>query len=67
MSAEPTTVVIADDHAPTRAGVCGALSADGFEIVAEGSSARQAVHQTLPYPSAPSTSACIRTCQPRHS
>jgi DNA-binding NarL/FixJ family response regulator len=46
VSAEPTTVVIADDHAPTRAGVCGALTAEGFVIVAEGASARQAVELT---------------------
>ena len=41
--ASATTVVIADDHAPTRAGVASALADDGFEILAEASNARQAV------------------------
>lgn len=33
--ARPLTVVIADDHAPTRAGVRCALEDGGFEVVAE--------------------------------
>ncbi len=36
-------VLVADDHAPTRAGVRGSLDADGFLVVGEASSARQAV------------------------
>lgn len=35
MTGRRETVVIADDHPPTRAGVRGALEGDGFEIVAE--------------------------------
>ena len=31
----PLTVLIADDHAPTRAGVREALASDGFRVVAE--------------------------------
>jgi DNA-binding NarL/FixJ family response regulator len=41
--AERVTVVVADDHAPTRAGVRVSLEADGFEVVAEASTARAAV------------------------
>jgi DNA-binding NarL/FixJ family response regulator len=37
------TVVIADDHAPTRAGVRGALEAGGFGVVGEAASADAAV------------------------
>jgi DNA-binding NarL/FixJ family response regulator len=37
------TVVVADDHAPTRAGVRVSLEADGFDVVAEASTARAAV------------------------
>lgn len=40
-------VVVADDHAPTRAGVRGALEADGFEVVAEVSDASKAVAAVL--------------------
>lgn len=40
-------VVVADDHPPTRAGVRGALEADGFEVVAEVGDARKAVDATL--------------------
>jgi DNA-binding NarL/FixJ family response regulator len=39
------TVLVADDHAPTRAGVRASLDDDGFEVVAEASSARTAVAQ----------------------
>ncbi len=42
MTGPALRVVIADDHAPTRAGVCGALTDDGFDVVAEGANARQA-------------------------
>jgi DNA-binding NarL/FixJ family response regulator len=41
------TVVVADDHAPTRAGVRQALEADGFSVVAEASTARAAVQAAL--------------------
>jgi DNA-binding NarL/FixJ family response regulator len=36
-------VIVADDHAPTRAGVLASLDVDGFEIVGEASHARAAV------------------------
>lgn len=36
-------VVVADDHAPTRAGVRASLDVQGFEVVAEAASARTAV------------------------
>ena len=36
-------VVVADDHAPTRAGVRASLDGQGFEVVAEVASARTAV------------------------
>jgi DNA-binding NarL/FixJ family response regulator len=39
----PLTVLIADDHAPTRAGVRGALSEGGFTVVAEATRADAAV------------------------
>lgn len=35
-------VLVADDHAPTRAGVRASLGSVGFEVVAEASNARQA-------------------------
>ena len=44
---EPITVVVADDHAPTRAGVRVSLQADGFAVVAEASTARAAVQAAL--------------------
>jgi DNA-binding NarL/FixJ family response regulator len=40
---EGLTVLIADDHAPTRAGVRGALEEGGFEVVGEAASADAAV------------------------
>ena len=43
----PLRVVIADDHAPTRAGVRQALEADGCEVVAEVSNAPKAVAAAL--------------------
>ena len=36
-------VLVADDHAPTRAGVRGSLDAEGFEVVGEASNARAVV------------------------
>ena len=39
----PVKVVVADDHAPTRAGVRISLEHDGFDVVAEASTARAAV------------------------
>jgi DNA-binding NarL/FixJ family response regulator len=36
-------VIVADDHAPTRAGVLASLDGDGFDIVGEASNARAAV------------------------
>lgn len=46
MVSDGLTVVIADDHAPTRAGVRAALAADGFAVVGEASNARAAVQLT---------------------
>ena len=43
----PLRVVIADDHAPTRAGVRQSLEADGCEVVAEVSDAPKAVAAAL--------------------
>ena len=40
---ESLRVVVADDHAPTRAGVRGALEADGITVVAEVSDAHAAL------------------------
>jgi DNA-binding NarL/FixJ family response regulator len=37
------TVLVADDHAPTRAGVRASLDVDGFDVVGEAASARTAV------------------------
>ncbi len=44
---EPLTVVVADDHAPTRAGVKVSLEADGFVVVAEASTAKGAVQAAV--------------------
>jgi len=49
---EIVTVVVADDHAPTRAGIRVSLEADGFAVVAEASTARgavQAAHEHRPH------------------
>jgi two-component system, NarL family, nitrate/nitrite response regulator NarL len=43
----PLTVLIADDHAPTRAGVRGALGEGGFVVVAEANRADAAVEGAL--------------------
>ena len=43
------TVVIADDHAATRAGVRAALEVDGFTVLGEASNARTAVRFTREY------------------
>ena len=43
----PLTVLLADDHAPTRAGVRGALSEGAFAIVAEAGDADAAVDGAL--------------------
>ena len=43
MSKERIRVLVADDHAPTRAGVRGSLDAEGFEVVGEASNGRMAV------------------------
>lgn len=42
MSETPIRVLVADDHAPTRAGVRASLDGQGFEVVAEASNARAA-------------------------
>jgi DNA-binding NarL/FixJ family response regulator len=41
------TVLVADDHAPTRAGVRGALADGGFAVVAEAATADTAVDRAL--------------------
>lgn len=43
----PLRVVVADDHAPIRAGVRMSLEADGFEVVGEAAHAAAAVDVTL--------------------
>lgn len=43
MDRERLSVVIADDHAPMRAGIRGALVADGFTVSGEAATAGQAV------------------------
>ena len=40
-------VIVADDHAPTRAGVLASLDVDGFDIVGEASNARAAVDMAV--------------------
>jgi DNA-binding NarL/FixJ family response regulator len=47
MTEENVTIVLADDHAPTRAGVRLALEDAGFTIAAEVASADAAVEETL--------------------
>jgi DNA-binding NarL/FixJ family response regulator len=44
---KPPRILIADDHAPTRAGVRMALERDGFEICAEVTNAADAVEAAL--------------------
>jgi DNA-binding NarL/FixJ family response regulator len=44
---EPTTVLLADDHAPTRAGVRAALEAGGFRVCAEAVDAQEAVEAAV--------------------
>jgi DNA-binding NarL/FixJ family response regulator len=43
----PLTVLIADDHAPMRAGVRDALAGDGFRVVAEVAHANAAVERAI--------------------
>jgi DNA-binding NarL/FixJ family response regulator len=43
----PTSVLVADDHAPTRAGVRAALEAQGFRVCAEAADADGAVEAAL--------------------
>jgi DNA-binding NarL/FixJ family response regulator len=47
MTDESLTVVLADDHAPTRAGIRLALESAGFTVAAEVGSADAAVEETL--------------------
>ena len=44
---ERIRIVIADDHAPTRAGIRGVLEADGFEVCGEAAGADAAVELAL--------------------
>lgn len=46
---ERLRVVLADDHAPTRAGVRAALQADGFDVCAEAGDAEAAVAAALEF------------------
>ena len=41
-----TRVLVADDHAPTRAGVRASLDAEGFDVVGEASNGRKAIELT---------------------
>ena len=43
MSVPRIRVLVADDHAPTRAGVRASLDAEGFEVVGEAPNARVAM------------------------
>ena len=43
VSEERIKVLVADDHAPTRAGVHASLDAEGFQVIGEASNGRQAV------------------------
>ena len=43
MNEERIRVLVADDHAPTRAGVRASLDADGFLVVGEAANAKQAI------------------------
>ena len=43
----PATVLIADDHPPTRAGVRRVLESDGFEVCAEAASGGEAVEAAI--------------------
>jgi DNA-binding NarL/FixJ family response regulator len=44
---EPVRIVVADDHAPTRAGVRAALEEHGFSVVAEAADATGAVEAAV--------------------
>jgi DNA-binding NarL/FixJ family response regulator len=46
---EKLTVVIADDHAPIRTAIRAALTAGGFDVVAEAATAKDAVSSTTKY------------------
>ncbi len=43
---ERIRVLVADDHAPTRAGVRASLDAEGFDVVGEASNGRKAIELT---------------------
>src|SRR3954454_17781687 len=46
-SEPPVRVLVADDHAHTRAGIRMALEADGFDVCAEAATGRRAVELTV--------------------
>ena len=46
MKPERIRVLVADDHAPTRAGVRASLDAEGFDVVGEASNGRKAIELT---------------------
>ena len=46
---EPITVLIADDHPPTRAGIRASLESDGFVVVAEVGDAKAAVDAAVQF------------------
>lgn len=48
-SEPPVKVIVADDHAHTRAGIRMALEADGFEVCAEAATGRRAVELAIEY------------------
>ena len=47
VTAAKVRVLVADDHAPTRAGIRSSLGEDGFEVVAEAATAARAVELAL--------------------
>ena len=55
MSVPRIRVLVADDHAPTRAGVRASLDAEGFEVVGEAPNARVAMD---PWPSIWNRTSC---------
>jgi DNA-binding NarL/FixJ family response regulator len=57
---EPLTVVIADDHAPTRVGVQASLEGRGFSVVAAVANADAAVEAALDA----RPDVCLRTASP---
>jgi DNA-binding NarL/FixJ family response regulator len=47
VSGRPIRVLVADDHAPTRAGVRASLDAEGFDVVGEASNGGKAIELAI--------------------